>query len=218
MARQKLKRIQDIETKSNIIQVGKPEYEQVRGQWGELVFKNDNPIIVELGCGKGEYSIGLARHLPGFNFVGVDIKGPRLWVGAEQAEKEGLGNVRFLRTHIHNLESFFGGKEVTEIWLPFPDPRMRLSDERRRLTGPKFLEVYRRILKPDGWVRLKTDNTFLYEYTLNALRKLDVRDLDYTDDLYHSDLLEDHFGVQTYFEKKYLEAGLSVKYLKFRFC
>lgn len=217
MARQKLKRIQDSETKPNILQVGKPEYDLAKGRWNELIFQNDRPIVVELGCGKGEYTTGLARVFPEVNFVGVDIKGPRIWVGAEQAQQEGLENVRFLRAHIHNLDRFFGDHEITEIWLPFPDPRMRLSDERRRLTGPRFLETYRRLLKPGGWLRLKTDNDFLYDYTLKSVQKLDVKDLAFTDDLYRSDLLADHHGIQTYFENKYLDKGIHVKYLKFRF-
>lgn len=218
MARQKLNRIRDIETMSNIIQVGSPDYEHAKGQWREMVFQNENPITLELGCGKGEYTVGLASKMPGSNFVGVDIKGPRIWVGAKIALEEGLENVRFLRTHIHNIDHFLEENEVDDIWVPFPDPRMRLSDERRRLTGPRFLETYRRILKPTGWFRLKTDNDFLYDYTLKALQKLDVQDLAFTDDLYNSpDLLPDHFGIQTYYESKYLTAGIRVKYLKFRF-
>jgi tRNA (guanine-N7-)-methyltransferase len=217
MARQKLKRILDSEEKPNIVQPGKPEFNMVKGKWSDRIFQNDRPIILELGCGKGEYTVGLARQMPGSNFVGVDIKGPRIWVGADMAIQEGLENVRFLRAHIHNLDMFFGPEEVSEIWLPFPDPRMRLSDERRRLTGPRFLAMYRKILTAKGLIHLKTDNDPLYAYTLDLVHKLGLKDIEFTDNLYSSELLSDHMGIQTYFENKYLDKGLHVKYLKFRF-
>jgi tRNA (guanine-N7-)-methyltransferase len=218
MGRSKRDKFRDNEQSDYVIQSGKILYGTIKGNWRSAYFKNQNPIILELACGRGEYTIGLARILPEKNFIGVDIKGPRIWRGMKSAEEEHLKNVGFLRGHIQNLNDFFKKDEVDEIWITFPDPRPRGRDERRRLTHIRFLGMYREIMKPEGYIYLKTDNSSLLDYTLEVLKELkDVKNIEYTYDLYESDLLSDHCGIQTTYEKQYLEKGLKIKYLKFRF-
>lgn len=218
MGRSKLDKFKDNELSRYVIQPGKEIFEHIKGNWRNLYFKNENDLVLELACGRGEYTIGLAREFPGRNFVGVDIKGPRIWRGMRTAEEEKLINTGFLRGHIQNLEAYFDINEVDEIWITFPDPRPKGRDERRRLTHPRFLDIYRIILKPNGWVYLKTDNPDLFEYSLEVLSsEADVFDLEYTRDLYNSKFLAEHYGIQTTYEKRYLEAGIKINYLKFRF-
>jgi tRNA (guanine-N7-)-methyltransferase len=218
MGRSKLDKFKDNAQSDFVIQPGKDIFENIKGRWRRLYFRNDNHLVLELACGRGEYAIGLARIFPDKNFIGVDIKGPRIWRGMMIAEEECLNNVGFLRGHIQNLEDFFEENEVDEIWITFPDPRPKGRDKRRRLTHGRFLEIYRKILKPGGWFCLKTDNDGLYEYSLEVLSdRDDILDLEYTDDLYNSELLKDHFGIKTTYEKKYLKDGIAIKYLKFRF-
>ena len=186
----------------------------VKGHWGEF-FGNDNPIVLELGCGKGEYTLDMARRFPGKNFIGVDIKGARLWRGAKTATEEKLPNVAFLRTRIEFITAFFAPGEVSEIWLTFSDPQMK--SENARLTSPVFLEKYSRFLAPGGLIHLKTDSIFLYHYTLAMARKNSLEILDSTDDLYGrpsdgSSLYE----VQTFYEKMFLSRGFKITYLCFR--
>jgi tRNA (guanine-N7-)-methyltransferase len=218
MGRRKLDKFKDNEQSDYVVQPGKDIFNSIKGHWRDMFFRNDNPLVLELACGRGEYTIGLARIFPERNYVGIDIKGPRIWRGMKIAEEEGLGNAGFLRGHIQNLEDFFDVGEVDEIWIAFPDPRPKGRDERRRLTHSRFLEIYRNITRNGGWIYLKTDNDGLYEYSLEVLTAMnDVVDLQYTDDLYNSELLEDHFGIQTTYEKKYLEEDIKIKYIKFRF-
>jgi tRNA (guanine-N7-)-methyltransferase len=173
--------------------------------------------VVELACGRGEYTTGLAAQIPGRNFVGVDIKGDRLWKGAVIAETQALRNVAFLRTQIEQLENFFSPGEIAEIWITFPDPRPKDRDDRRRLTHAKFLQLYKQLIAPDGLVHLKTDNTELFEFTLQVLNEFGVKDLKFTKDLYHSDLLSYHYGIKTRYEQKYAAEGILINYLQFRF-
>jgi len=218
MGRRKLDKFKDNDQSNYVIQPGKDLFDNIKGKWREVYFRNDNPLILELACGRGEYTIGMARIFPEKNFVGVDIKGQRIWRGMKIAEEENLTNAGFLRGHIQNLEDFFDKDEVDGIWITFPDPRPKGRDERRRLTHERFLEIYRKILKPGGWLCLKTDNDGLYNYSLEVLsEREDILDLEYTDDLYDSELLRDHFGIKTTYEKKYLEEDIKIKYLKFRF-
>ena len=214
MARQKLKRIVDSEEKANIIQPGKAEYGQLRNKWAEEFFKNTLPITLELGCGKGEYSVALAKLNPDRNYLGVDIKGPRLWVGAQQAMDEGLSNVGFVRSYIQNIDRHVGAGEVDEIWIPFPDPRPRVSDARRRLTSPRFLAMYRNMLAPLGVLRLKTDNEDLFDYSIDSIAKHGFTIRKHTKDLYASTYLPEHHGIQTYFEKIFLGQGIKINYLE----
>jgi tRNA (guanine-N7-)-methyltransferase len=218
MGRGKSMKFADNDARYNIIQSGKELFETVKGNWGELYFKNDNDIVLELACGRGEYTVGLAREFPNRNFIGIDIKGARIWNGSGIAEKENLNNVAFLRVHIQNVEEYFAPKEVSEIWVVHPDPRPKKSDRHRRLTHPRFLEIYKNIICKDGIVRLKTDNTGLYEYTLEILNERnDIRNLEFTDDLYNSSMYAEHYGIKTRYEEEFTAEGHDIKYLKFSF-
>lgn len=200
-----------------VVEPGKPLYQTVRGHWADQFFGNQHPLVVELACGRGEYTVGLARACPAKNFVGVDIKGARLWKGGQTAQSEGLTNAGFLRVRIEGLEAFFAPREVDELWITFPDPRPRDRDEKRRLTSPRFLSLYRRLLAPDGWVHLKTDNRPLFDYTLQTLAGENVRDLVTTHDLYASPHAADHHGIQTRYEEIFRAQGFAINYLRFRF-
>lgn len=186
----------------------------MKGHWGSEFFHNDNPIILELGCGRGEYTIGLARMYPDKNFIGVDIKGARMWTGATTAYKEDMKNVAFLRTNIEIIERFFAAGEVSEIWLTFSDPQMKKVT--KRLTSTYFMNRYRKFLVPDGLVHLKTDSNFMFTYTKYMIEenKLPVEFM--TEDLYHSGLVDDILGIQTYYEQMWIDRGLNIRYIKFR--
>ncbi|MBS1488652.1 MAG: tRNA (guanosine(46)-N7)-methyltransferase TrmB [Bacteroidetes bacterium] len=214
----KLKRFEINASRDNVIEPGKEIYFQIKGKWKELYFQNNHPLTVELACGRGEYSVGLARKFPDQNFVGVDVKGDRLWKGSTWATEEGLKNVGFLRTQILHIESFFQEGEVDQIWLTFPDPRPRQRDIKRRLTSPRFLDMFKKILKPEGWFRFKTDNTGLFDYTLEELhQRTDISRLAFTHDLYQSELRDECFDIKTRYEEIFTAAGEKIKYLKFRF-
>ena len=186
----------------------------IKGHWGAF-FGNDHPIVLELGCGKGEYTLDMARRFPSLNFIGVDIKGARLWRGAKTATEEGLPNVAFLRTRIEFITAFFAPGEVSEIWLTFSDPQMK--SENARLTSPVFLEKYLQFLAPGGVIHLKTDSIFLYHYTLAVARKNSLEILDSTDDLYgRSSDGSSLYEVQTFYEKMFLARGFKITYLAFR--
>lgn len=185
----------------------------MKGSWGEEYFGNSNPIVLELGCGKGEYTVVLARKYPDKNFIGVDIKGARIWTGAKMAEVEGLKNVAFLRTDIELIDHFFAQSEVSEIWITFPDPQMQ--KRRRRLTSTRFLELYRKILVADGQVHLKTDSPFLYTYTsrLVHLNALPVS-VD-TSDLYGTGMADPILSIKTFYEQQWLSRGKKIKFISF---
>lgn len=193
---------------------------EMRGQWHEKFFNNDNPIVLELGCGRGEYTVGLARLFPDKNFIGVDIKGARMWTGATESLNEGMKNVAFLRTHIEFIDRFFAPGEVAEIWLTFSDPQMKKVT--KRLTSTFFLERYRRFLVNDGLVHLKTDSNFLFTYTNYVVDENKLPVLFRTDDLYHTLSVEKDeevqriLGIQTYYEQQWIARGLNIKYLKFQ--
>lgn len=189
----------------------------MKGHWREQYFHNDNPIVLELGCGKGEYTVGLARMYPNINFIGVDIKGARIYTGAKQALEENLPNVAFLRTSIEIIDRFFGQDEVQEIWLTFSDPQMK--NVHKRLTSTFFMNRYRHFLINNGLIHLKTDSNFLFTYTTYMVEKNNIPVLLRTEDLYHTDGLDDHtreiLGIHTYYENQWIERGLSIKYMKF---
>lgn len=197
-----------------VIQSGKDFFESSRGQWRESYFQNKHPIVLELGCGRGEYSLGLAKLFPDKNFIGIDIKGDRLAAGARQAEAEGLKNVVFLRIHIQHLPEFFAENEVDEIWITFPDPRPKDRDEKKRLTFPYFLSKYQTVLKSQGIVHLKTDSDSLFEYSLEQLVKEPWQLLIQTWDLYQSEWNQEHYGIKTRFEEMFFQKGFSIKYLR----
>ncbi len=216
--RQKLLRFEENKKRPNIVEYGKPLFDTIKGHWRDVYFENTHPITLELGCGNGEYTNGLAQMNPSRNFIGIDYKGDRLYNGSGKALGLELENVAFLRTQILNIENFFAAGEVDEIWLTFPDPRPRDRDEKRRLTFPRFLNLYQNVCVKGGWFRFKTDNTKLFEFTLEVLDKeFQTDNLEYTFDLYQSPLVTDHFGIKTKYENIWTLKGEKIKYLKFQF-
>ena len=190
----------------------------LKGQWAATHFNNDHPITLELACGRGEYTLALAREYPDRNFIGVDIKGARIYQGAKVAQVEALTNAAFLRTRIERIACFFAPHEISEIWITFPDPFLRKSKSNRRLTAPNFLDHYRRFLRPDGHLHLKTDDDTLYEFTLETLSKRhDVELLEAHSDIYDGPLPIPELRFKTYYEAKHLAAGKTIKYIRFRF-
>lgn len=186
---------------------------ELKGRWHEGFFGNDNPIVLELGCGKGEYTVGLAELFPDKNFIGVDIKGARMWTGAKASHEAGMKNVAFLRTSIELIPHFFAPGEVAEIWLTFPDPQMKKVG--KRLTSTRFMRLYREILSEGGIVHLKTDSNFMYTYTLEMAKANRYPVLFSTDDLYHSDLADEVLSIKTYYEQQWLSRGIGIKYIRF---
>ena len=186
----------------------------LKGKWAGEFFKNENPIVLELGCGKGEYTVELAAMNPNINYIGVDIKGARLWKGAKQAKVRGLKNVGFLRTNIELIAQFFGENEISEIWLTFPDPQMKRA--KKRLTSTTFLNKYRHFLKSEGIIHLKCDSNFQFTYTktMAELNKFEILAL--TDNLYEWEHLSDILQIKTYYEKQWLDRGITSKYLAFK--
>jgi tRNA (guanine-N7-)-methyltransferase len=187
---------------------------ELRSRWNDEFFRNHNPVVVELGCGKGEYTIGLAAKYPEKNFIGIDLKGARLWRGCKSVDEQKLNNVAFIRTRVDHLEKLFGPGEVNEIWITFPDPQP--GKARKRLTSPFFLGKYRRILHEDGVIHLKTDNPDFFSYAQEIIREEKHHLLFATEDVYNSGLIEDVSSIQTYYEKIWLEKGKKICYMKFR--
>jgi tRNA (guanine-N7-)-methyltransferase len=219
MGRKKLDRFRQNEIRENVIQPGKEKYLSIKGNWNKH-FGNDNPITLEAGCGRGEYTVGLAAEYPQRNFIGADIKGSRIWKGSSMADQQGFTNAAFLRTKLQNLTDFFAPSELSEIWVTFPDPRPKEGEEKLRLTSPRYLEMYRDILKDQGIVHLKTDSSLLFEYTLTLLQSGEIKgveELVFTRDLYSSDMLGLHHGIQTTYEKKFMAEGFNINYLRFKF-
>jgi len=186
---------------------------EMKGKWNKEFFKNDHPIVLELGCGRGEYTVGLGKMFPDKNFIAVDIKGARMWSGATESLEAGMKNVAFLRTNIEIIDRFFAENEISEIWLTFSDPQMKKAT--KRLTSTFFMERYRHFLKHNGIIHVKTDSNFMFTYTQYMIEenKLPVEFI--TEDLYHSALVDNILGIQTYYEQQWLERGLSIKYIKF---
>lgn len=218
MGKNKLSKFADLATYEHVVQITYRELLaeefRLKGKWSEAFFENNNPVVLELGCGKGEYTVKLAQHFPEINFIGIDIKGSRMWKGATQARDLGLKNVGFLRTNIENLRMFFAEGEVNEIWLTFPDPQMKKT--RKRLTATNFIETYRRITIPNGIIHLKSDSNFMYRYTEAMVAENQFEVIRQTDDLYQSEILDEVLSIQTFYEKQWLDRGLSIKYLSFR--
>jgi len=220
MGKNKIQRFAELHSFPNVIEA---DFEEVfgkehplKGKWNHQRFNNKNPIILELGCGKGEYTLAMAALYPAKNFIGIDIKGNRLWVGAQKALSENLLNVSFLRTRIDFIESFFAPNEVDEIWITFPDPQPQSNRKRKRLTSPLFLNRYKNFLKPEGIIHLKTDNAQLYAYTLEVIENNHLPLLAATDNLYQSVYRNELAGmVQTYYEKIFLAQGKCIHYLRF---
>ena len=222
MSKGKLAKFADMERYENVFQYPYSVVEQVpfemKGRWNECYFRNDHPIVLELGCGKGEYTVELAKLYPEVNFIGVDIKGARMWTGATQALQEGLKNVAFLRTNIEVIDRFFTPGEVTEIWLTFSDPQMK--NPRKRLTSTWFMQRYRHFLADGGIVHLKTDSNFLFTYTTYMVEKNGLPLLFCTEDLYHTEGIDEEtrriLAIRTYYESMWIDRGLNIRYMKFR--
>ena len=219
MGKNKLARWTELGSYDNVIQ---PEIGEVagkdhpiKGRWNQELFKNKNPIVLELGCGKGEYTVGLANSFPDNNYIGIDIKGARMWRGAKTAYEQNLPNVAFLRTRIEFINSFFSADEIDEIWITFPDPHPGGRNSNKRLTSPWFLNSYRHFLKDKGLIHLKTDNKEFYEFTIKVLSYNNLETILSTNDLY-SEKNENILSIRTHYEKIFLDAGLKINYLTFR--
>lgn len=219
MGKNKLERFAEMATFENVVQPSLDEIQNkdyhLKGKWSSGFFKNDKPIVLELGCGKGEYTLGLARRYPDKNFLGIDIKGARIWGGAKEALKENLTNVGFLRTRIEHINSFFTKDEISEIWITFPDPQEKRIRAKKRLTSSRFLPNYRKFLKAGGIIHLKTDNSILYNYTHNLAVLNNFNILLDTADLYNSGQTDDILAIKTFYESQYLALGVPIKYIKF---
>ena len=231
MGKNKLKKFAEMETFHNVFQCGARECVEespvvaMRGKWHAEYFKNNNPIVLELGCGRGEYTVGLAERNPNKNYIGIDIKGARMWAGAKQAELAGIKNVAFLRTNIEMISHFFAPDEVAEIWITFPDPQMKKAT--KRLTSTYFMARYRQLLRPDGLIHLKTDSPFLYTYTQAMVKENQYPILVDTCDLYGNwqlaigdeamrllgDEASEARALQTHYEHQWLDRGLTIKYI-----
>ena len=221
MGKGKLAKFADMERYENVFQYPYSVVDNIpfdmKGHWREQYFHNDNPIVLELGCGKGEYTVELAQLYPNVNFIGVDIKGARMWTGATKALEAGFKNVAFLRTNIEIIDRFFSKDEVQEIWLTFSDPQMK--NVHKRLTSTFFLERYRHFLVDNGIIHLKTDSNFLFTYTTYMVEHNDLQVLFRTTDLYHTEGIDEEtkkiLSIQTYYESMWIERGLNIKYMKF---
>lgn len=217
MGKNKLQRFAEMESFDNVFQpthneVWENNY-QLKGSWNKDVFKNDNPIVLEVGCGKGEYSVGLAKQFPNKNFIGIDIKGARIYCGAKEALDDKLGNVAFVRTYAELLTSIFEAGEIEEIWITFPDPQMKKVG--KRLTGTRFLNLYSKLLSKDGIIHLKSDSNFLYQYTKYLIKENNLKILVDTNDLYNSGMADEILSIRTYYEQQFLTRGIPIKYHKF---
>ena len=215
MGKDKLRRFAEITAFDNVIEL--EDGKILKGSWSENQFKNNNPIILELGCGKGEYTVNLAKLYPGINFIGIDYKGNRIWRGAKTALEENINNVAFLRIQIENLLDYFSKNEISEIWITFPDPQPQVSREKKRLTSPRFLTMYKAILQKGGLVHLKTDSDSMYIYTLQKVEEHKLTLHINTDNLYVSELADKVLSIKTYYEKKYLADNKNINYVKFSF-
>ena len=213
MGKDKLKRFAEVSTFSNVLQLdaGKP----FKGKWNIGFFKNTNPVVLELACGKGEYTVNLAISFPDKNFIGIDYKGNRIWRGAKTALEESVNNAGFLRIQIETILDYFAPGEVDEIWITFPDPQPQISREKKRLTSSRFLDKYKLILKPGGFINLKTDNDGLHAYTAEKITETGQNLHIKTEDLYHSEYADEVLSIKTYYEKKYLKENKNINYLKF---
>ncbi|WP_159019047.1 MULTISPECIES: tRNA (guanosine(46)-N7)-methyltransferase TrmB [unclassified Algibacter] len=220
-SKNKLKRFRENETFSNVFQPSREELVEstfsLKGEWRSKVFKNDNPLVLELGCGKGEYSVALAQKYPNKNFIGVDIKGARFWRGAKTAIEENIPNVAFLRTQIELIDHAFANNEVDEIWITFPDPQIKYKRTKHRMTNAVFLERYKQILKPDGVMNLKTDSEFMHGYTLGLLHGAGHEVLYANHNVYKQEgSPEEVTSIQTFYESQYLEKNKPITYIKFK--
>ena len=230
MTKRKLQRFAEIETFKNVFQhlQNTPTLGdfKLKGKWNKEYFKNSHPIVLELGCGKGEYTVGLAERFPDKNFIGIDIKGARLWRGSKTAIENNIPNAAFVRARVDHIELMFSKEEISEIWITFPDPQLQESKTKKRLTSPVFLNRYKNILGLNGMVHLKTDNAPFYGYTLEMIEQINCELIESTNDLYgdknypstgeYREEAEALLSIRTFYEKKFMEKGFKICYLKFR--
>ena len=219
MAKNKLKKFAKMKEYSHVIQPTLDELKEgfcLKEKWRKDFFKNDNPLVLELGCGMGEYSVGLAKKYPDKNFLGIDIKGARIWQGATESLEKGMKNVGFLRIRIDWIEMCFAKTEVDEIWITFPDPQLKKRRGTKRLTHPGFLKHYKKILKEDAPIHLKTDSQFLHGFTLGVIAGENHILEDATEDLYNSNQQREHMDIKTHYEEIFLKKGLPITYLRFK--
>lgn len=221
MGKDKIKRFTENLTFAALVQ---PEFDEIfkkdyklKGKWAEQYFGNNQPIVVEMGCGRGEYSVELGKHFPDKNFIGIDIKGARLWRGAKTVTEEEIPNVAFLRTRIEFIESFFAEGEISELWITFPDPQLRKTRVKKRLTAPEFLAMYAKFLRPDGFIHLKTDSQHLHEYTKAVAAENGLTVEECNNDIYPNanQFVPELCAIQTTYEKRYLKEGMAITYIKF---
>lgn len=220
MGKGKLKKFRQISEYDHVIEPETKEFvsldHSIKGKWSSDFFGNNNPIVTEFGCGKGEYTVGLAKLFPNKNFIGVDIKGARLWKGASDSKNNDLENVGFLRTRIELINSFFSEDEVDEIWITFPDPQMKKRRAKKRLTSSGFLSNYQKLLKNNGIINLKTDSTFLYEYTCKVCELNQLEVLKQSDNLYAEKWTDEVLNIQTHYEKLHIDDGDTINYIQFK--
>lgn len=220
MGKNKIRKFTEINSFSNVIQPQSGHVSipfEYKGQWNQLFFGQQNPIVLEIGCGKGEYTVALGETAPEQNFIGIDIKGDRIWKGAREALDKGLYNVAFLRIQAERLHEFFAPGEIQGIWLTFPDPQLKKIRQKKRLTSPRFLDIYKKLLAPDSPIHLKTDNEALFNYTLEVIREQGHYLAAHTFDLYADETIQEPLvkEIQTFYEKKFLEEGARIHYMKF---
>ncbi len=215
MGKDKLRRYSEIASFNNVHEL--EEGKTLKGNWSQKQFSNQKPLVLELACGKGEYTVNLAKMFPEKNFIGIDYKGNRIWRGAKTALEENIPNVAFLRIQIEHILEYFAEAEISEIWITFPDPQPQISREKKRLTSSRFLDMYKIILKPNGIMHLKTDNDTLHAYTHEKIAELGLQLFVRTEDLYKSDFADEVLSIKTYYEKKYLATDKNINYLKFSF-
>lgn len=219
MASNKLERFAELKTMPNVFEDAtyQPSIMNLSSDWYQKWFNNNNPIILELACGKGEYTVELAQKYPDINFIGVDIKGNRIWKGAKLALDENLKNVAFLRTYIDKIDSYFPPESISEIWITFPDPFLKKSKSNKRLTSELFLNRYKKILKKGGIIHLKTDSPQLYEFTVGTINSDKYETIHNVDDIYQKGFPDERLAIKTYYEKMHLEDGRIIRYVAFRF-
>ena len=214
MGKDKLRKFAEVATFKNVVQLDAGK--AYKGQWSSKFFGNDKPLVLELACGKGEYTVNLAKMFPERNFLGIDYKGNRIWRGAKTALEEGIENVGFLRIQIETILDHFAENEVSEIWITFPDPQPQDSREKKRLTNPNFLAKYRLILGDAGIMHLKTDNDGFFAYTMEQIEGQNLPVLKHTADLYSSDFVGDILSIKTYYERKYLSIDKNINYVQWK--